>query len=104
MILFFSNLKRVERFHWDNGLLRLIVFHIIFSINFLFLIIKLEEVFDVESGLWTFHKNSPSKINVSSDSTCETLKKNFKARIIPETGSLYQSNSEKCSCGVGNSF
>uniref|UniRef100_A0A7M5UHH5 HMG domain-containing protein n=2 Tax=Clytia hemisphaerica TaxID=252671 RepID=A0A7M5UHH5_9CNID len=60
---------------------------------------KLEEVFDVESGLWTFHKNSPSKINVSSDSTCETLKKNFKARIIPETGSLYQSNSEKCSCG-----
>ena len=41
-----------------------------------------EKVFDVETGLWSFNKDSPSKMKVPFESCSETLKVNFRMRML----------------------
>jgi len=43
---------------------------------------KWEKVFDIETGLWSFNKDSPSKLKVPFESCSDTLKVNFRMRMM----------------------
>lgn len=62
------------------------------------------DVFDEESGFWTFGRNSPSKNIVDSDPFSPNLQKEIKRRQLwvynDETPSVYPAMEDDCQCGV----
>lgn len=58
-----------------------------------------EEIFDSENGLWSFHKNAPSKIPVDQDPFSEILLRNIGIR--GDLKEFVPNLDGSCDCGAG---